>query len=115
MRSVMSDRLFLLIQEHSFLQKDGINFLRLDRCKKPYEIIEIILLNVASKSGITWLNLLKTKPTEIEQYAELCVAIILIDRYLAEFFNIKEEERLDLVGYQFADILDAYYKNVNQK
>lgn len=111
----MSDRLFLLIREHPFLKKDGIHFLQLERCKKPYEVIEKILLNVAAKNGITWLNLLKTKPTEIEQFSELCVAIILIDRYLDQIFNIKEDERLDLVGYQFADILDAYYENINQK
>lgn len=115
MRYRLTDRLFLRIQEHEFMQPKGVNFMQLERCKKPYEIIEVILLNVAAKNGIKWLELLKTDYNQADMFAELCVAVILIDRYLYEIFDISQTARLGLVGYQFTYILEQYYENVNKK
>jgi len=115
MRYRLTDRLFLHIQQHEFMQPKGVKFMELERCKKPYEIIEKILLNVAAKSGITWLKLLKTEYNETERFAELCVAVILIDKYLYDIMDMSQSYRLGLVGYQFSYILEEYYENVNKK
>ena len=115
MRYRLTDRLFLRIQEHDYMQPKGVNFMQLERCKKPYEIIENILLNVAAKNGIKWLELLHTDYNQTELFAELCVAVILIDTYLYDIFDMSQSARLELVGYQFSYILDQYYENVNKK
>lgn len=115
MRYKLTDRLFLRIQQHEYMQPKGVKFMQLERCKKPYEIIEIILLNVAAKNGIKWKDLLQTDYNQTDMFAELCVAVILIDRYLDDIFDMNQGSRLTLVGYQFSYILDQYHDNVNKK
>jgi len=107
-------KLLLLIQEHEFMQQYGCDFMQLYRVKKPYEIIERVLTNVAAKNGMTWKQLLQIKYTETELFAELCVAVIIIDRYLYELFRMEENVRYSLIGYEYAQIIDEYNKFVNQ-
>jgi len=109
----LTSRLFLLIQDHDFMQKGGCDFMQLQNCKKPYEVLERILLNVSAKNCISWVELLHTKQTETERFAELCVAIILIDKYLKEVFEMNEEDRNTLIGFQYSQIIDEYYGSIS--
>lgn len=97
------------------MQPNGCDFMQLDRVRKPYEIIERILVNVGAKNGLTWKQLLDTNYTQTELFAELCVAVILIDKYLSELFFMDENDRYSLIGYEYAQILDEYNKFINQK
>lgn len=107
-------RLLLLIRENDLMQPNGCDFMQLYRVKKPYEIIERILINVAAKNGMTWKQLLETKYSQTELFAELCTAVILIDKYLYDVFSMDEKDRYSLVGYEYAQIIDEYKKFVNE-
>lgn len=107
-------RILLMIQEHDYMQSNGCDFMQLYRVKKPYEIIERVLLNLAAKNGLTWKQLLETKYSQTELFVELCVAVIIIDRYLYEVFRLEENIRYSLIGYEYAQIIDEYTKFISE-
>jgi hypothetical protein len=112
---IMTTRLFLSIIEHPFLQEGGCDFMQLGMCKKPYQIIEKILLNVSAKNSIKWAQLIKTEPTDYDLYPELCVAVILMDKYLYDLFNMSEADRYTLIGYKFARMIDEFKETLSKK
>lgn len=108
----MTTRLLLSITEHPFMQEDGCKFMQLERCKKPYQLIEKILINVAAKNSITWKELLNAEWTDFELHPELCVAVILLNKYLYVLFNMSEADRYSLIGYKYARMIDEFNKNL---
>ena len=105
----LNNHIFLQIKKHDYMQKDGCAHLNLHTCKRPYEVLERILVQLAAKNSIRWQDLLKTRPNETSQYVELCVAVILIDRFLRDLFDMSERNRILLIGFEFTQIVDAYY------
>lgn len=105
----LNNHIFLRIKQHDYMQKDGCAHLNLHTCKRPYEVLERILVQLAAKNSVRWQDLLKARPNETNLYIELCVAIILIDRYLMDLFDMSERNRILLIGFEFTQIIDAYY------
>lgn len=104
----LSPRHITLISEHPFMVYNGADFMQLEFCTKPYQVIERVLTNVAAKNGITWKDLLQTGTSDEELFIELCVAVILIDRYLKLLFNIEKADKLILTGTDFAEAIQDY-------
>lgn len=95
------------LKKHPFLQNGGCDFMRLNECQNSYEVIEKILLNVAARNRISW-NVLLRKLVFEDGFTELCCAMILINKYLKEIFNIEKGETLCQTGYDFSKLIEEY-------
>ena len=101
----LNSRTILLIENSEWFRPYAIEFLLLNECRKPYEILERIWLNVASKCGKSWKDIYNAKQENCEVFAELCVSLILIQRALKEHIKFNDEEVEELLGIKFSQIL----------
>jgi hypothetical protein len=91
-----------------------LEFLRLHECRKPYEILERIWLNVSSKCGRSWKDIYNAKQVNCELFAELCVALILIQRALKEHAKFNDEDVEELLGARFSQIIHNCYEKLGK-
>jgi hypothetical protein len=91
-----------------------LEFLRLDECRKPHEILERIWLNVASKCGRSWKDIYHAKEVNCEVFAELCISLILIQRALKEHLNFKDDDVEELLGVKFSAIVDICFSKLGR-
>lgn len=103
----LSSRDKVRLKNHPYLQEGGCDFMLLGKCKNTYEVIERILLNIAAKNSISWSKLLRTLNFE-DGFVELCCAMILINKYLRQIFNIEKGETLCQTGYDFSQLIEEY-------
>ena len=106
----LSTRVILLIQNHELMKLDACAFLNMEECKYTYNVFEKILVHMAERNKVKWQELWNAKPSNPELYAELCVAVLLIDRYLNDLFDYSERYRNMLIGYRFVPMLEDYYQ-----
>jgi len=66
----LNSRTILLIQNSEWFRPYALEFLRLHECRKPYEILERIWLNVSSKCGRSWKDIYNAKQVNCELFAE---------------------------------------------
>ena len=109
----ITNRIILLIESSKWLQPQACQDLKMYDCTEPYEVFEKILLNVSASNSITWKVLYNSTSQQPEIFAELCAAVVLIDRYLVEIFKMSRIDREVLLGVKFTEILDFYYHSVN--
>ena len=88
----LNSRTILLIQNSDWFKPYALVFLQLDECRKPHEILERIWINVAAKCGRSWKDIYKAKEENCDLFAELCVALILIQRALKEHMYFTDED-----------------------
>lgn len=110
---VISNRIILLIESSEWMKSHSCHHLNIYDCTEPYQVFERIMLGVSASQSITWKTMYKSKQSQPEIFANLCVSIILIDKYLQEIFKMKKEDREILLGANFTQILDFYYRNAN--
>jgi hypothetical protein len=106
----LSENVLLLISQHPFL--DQVDFCDPDAVTEIYEVFEYVFLNVAARNSITWKTLLYSNTNEPRMFAEFCVALILIDRFLNYRFGLLRADRYKLIGDQHTWILEDYYHNL---
>lgn len=100
------------VQNHAFMQKGGVDFMRLWEIKDVSKIYEIVLLNVAAKHGVHWRRLYN----EIEFLPSLCVSVLII--YDALKYNFFEEKmRNSMLQDRENSIVKSYFgiKELNNK
>jgi|JI6StandDraft_1071083.scaffolds.fasta_scaffold384565_2 hypothetical protein len=110
---VLNTRQKAKLKAHPLLLEENHAFMQLHSCKYTHELIERVLINVAAKNNLKWIMLLKTLSYDEEQFVELCVAMILINKYLKLIFNIEKGEKLCLTGYEFGQVIEEYYRTQN--
>jgi len=96
------------LKANPLLLDGGHAYMQLEYCKNTYELIERVVLNVAAKNGLRWNILLKTLSHDENQFIELCVAMILINRYARTLFYIENGENLCFTGYEFGKVIEYY-------
>ena len=94
------------------MRKNGCDFLRLDTCQLPHQIIEKILINVAAKNGVSWKELIGVDYYNTELVAEACVAAILIEKYISPAFDDERRSNYALSGFRYYDIVEDYFKAI---
>lgn len=102
----------MLIQNHPFMQKKGCEFMRLDTTQLPHQIVEKILLNVAARNSMTWKELLNTDYYDTDTFAEACVAVILVNKYLFATIDDDRFVNYPVLGFKHYDVIDEYYKAI---
>jgi hypothetical protein len=110
----LNSRTILLIQNSEWFRPYALEFLRLHECRKPYEILERIWLNVSSKCGRSWKDIYNAKQVNCELFAELCVALILIQRALKEHAKFNDEDVEELLGARFSQIIHNCYEKLGK-
>ena len=111
----LNSRTILLIENSEWFRPYAIEFLLLNECRKPYEILERIWLNVASKCGKSWKDIYNAKQKNCEVFAELCVSLIFIQRALKEHIKFNDEEVEELLGIKFSQILHNCFIKLGKK
>lgn len=97
------------IRTSSWIQNDQLALqLRLNECNNPYQIFERVFLNVSASCGKNWKDIYNANPRNKEVFSELCVAAILIDRWLLRRFRLEEDDRIQLLGARLAEIVYKY-------
>jgi hypothetical protein len=96
------------LKAHPLLLEGGHAYMHLESCRYTHELIEKVLINVAAKNALRWSVLLKTLYHDENQFIELCVAMILINKYSRLIFNIEKGENLCFTGYEFGQVIEDY-------
>jgi hypothetical protein len=110
----LNSRTILLIQSSEWFRPYATEFLRLHECRNNYEILERIWLNVASKCGRSWKDIYKAKEENCDLFAELCVALILIQRALKEHMDLTDEDVEVLLGARLSSIVDICFRKLGK-
>ena len=91
------------------MYRENIAFMNLKECKYPYQIFEIILLNVAAKENKTWKELYKANENTPFLLTSLMVALILIRQNLKGIFSLNEKEVSQLLGIEHYSLIAEFY------
>ena len=110
----LNSRTILLIQNSDWFKPYALAFLQLDECRKPHEILERIWINVAAKCGRSWKDIYKGKEENCDLFAELCVALILIQRALKEHMYFTDEDIEILLGARLSSIVDNCFRKLGK-
>lgn len=105
----LTPKILLRIDSSKWIQDELIGFeLGLHKCTKPYQIFEKVFLNVASENSKTWKDIYNANPRNTDNFSQLCIAAILIDKWLGKVLNYQEAERLKLLERRLASIVYQY-------
>ena len=104
----INSQLIKIIKTHEYLKIGGCDFMKLDKCRYSYQLIEKILVNIAAKNRLNWKDLTNIYAHNDEIFVELCVAIILINKYMNKYFNIENGESLIYTRYDFTKMIRLY-------
>lgn len=66
------------------------------------------MLNLASEMCKSWKDIYNSNPRNTENFSQLCVAAILIDKWLRIRFEINEVGRIRLLGSRLSAIVQQY-------
>lgn len=105
----ISQRKMSLIVNNRWLTDESLSFqIGLDCCKRPHEVFETVFLNLGAEVGKDWKYIYNANPRNQQNFIQLCVAAILIDKWLMRLFNFTEIDRVRLLGNRLADIVYKY-------
>ena len=105
----MNYNIYKAVNNHEFLiDEKNVEFLNIEDCVHTYQIIERVFLNVSAKRGIDWKSIYHAKEEHGKLYSDLIVCLILIEKYLKQQFSFSDEEVINIIGYQFYEILESY-------
>jgi hypothetical protein len=91
------------IQDEELQLQMGLN-----ETQETYQVFEVVMLNLAADMCKSWKQIYKANPRNKETFIQLCVAAILIDKWLKNRFDINESVRLRLLGSRLAGIVIQY-------
>lgn len=104
----INSQLIKIVKTHDYLKNGGCDFMKLDNCRYSHQLIEKILVNIAAKNCVNWKYLTNIHAHNDEIFVELCVAIILINKYMSKYFNIENGESLIYTRYDFTEMIGLY-------
>ena len=105
----MSPRKMSLIVNNRWLTDESLSFqIGLDTCQRPHEVFETVFLNLSAEIGKDWKYIYNANQRSEQNFIQLCVAAILIDKWLMRLFNFNEIDRVRLLGNRLADIVYKY-------
>jgi hypothetical protein len=97
------------INSSKWIQEELIGYeLGLHKCNKAYQVFEIVMLNVASEMCKSWKDIYNANPRNSDNFSQLCIAAILIDKWLRIRFEINEVGRIKLLGSRLSAIVQEY-------
>lgn len=80
----------------------------------PYQLFEIIFLNVAASIGRPWRTIYNAKDRQLDLFTNLCVSGILIDKYLECHFKLNQDQRINLLGARVASLVQKYKNSIDE-
>jgi hypothetical protein len=97
------------IKSSPWIQDDFKGYeIGLHQADNPYKIFEAVFVNVSATLYKPWKEIYNAKEYKTESFAQLCVASVLIDKWLEKQFKFTEEERIHLLGARLSQIVFRY-------
>lgn len=112
---MLNSRVRLLVENNFWFQDLNAEYLALHNCEHVHEVFERVFLNVASRVGLKWKDIFDAKSNNPETYAELIVALLLIEKTCRDWFQYDNESLEKLLGIRFFQILEIYHESVEKK
>ena len=81
----------------------------------PYQLFELIYLNVAASIGRPWRTIYNAKDRQLDLFAGLCISGILIDKYLECHFKLSQDQRINLLGARVASLVQKYKNSIEDE
>lgn len=82
--------------------------LNIKDCRRPHELFERVLVNLAAEIELSWKDMYNSKPVREQAFRQLVVAAVLLDKRLDYQFKMYPGDRESLLGPKLAEIVRKY-------